>query len=134
MAEDSEVTVDFENGAHMVVLAKLADGSAVKRVQVEGEVFVREAGGDVKHAYDRGWIAGWNAHGGGRVPGPIVIGPPGTDPGDEVEQLRARTIQLWDRLSGAGLLTGGLSGIPLDDLPADAAALFIAAVQEVTRG
>lgn len=80
------VAVDFENGAHMV-LSKLVDGSAVKRVQVGDEVFVRELGTDVKHAYDRGWIAGWNAQHGDpnaarRVSTAVVIGPPGTDPGE----------------------------------------------------
>lgn len=128
------VAVDFENGAHMV-LSKLVDGSAVKRVQVGDEVFVRELGTDVKHAYDRGWIAGWNAQHGDpnaarRVSTAVVIGPPGTDPGGVP---KARVRELLSRAYRAGIQAGVTQrGDPRGE--SDAEVTYEAILAEVSRG
>lgn len=83
-------------GTERIRLLRLPEGATVKRVLIDGQ----EMPTDLKNAYDRGWIAGWQAHSGGRVPGAVVIGPPGTAPGEANRTALAErlTSECWERL------------------------------------
>lgn len=76
----AEQEVAIEVGTERIRLLRLPEGATVQRVLVDGREWMPT---DLKNAYDRGWIAGWRAHAGDAGgPVPVVVGPPGTDPGE----------------------------------------------------